>query len=190
MLLAHLASDAVLDAAYSWLCHRRNAYHFSPQGLRVAKATVQKFVERASRLYEREREEPDGPSLLGMYVRRWLGWANGGLSEPPAHPTMRVSLWLCPANLHPVPHRPEKKDGGTEDKDAGGRRDCCGVPDEPIAGEIIFARKRVSIRSYPKFAPKVVSIGLDPCETRFVSFGAINSIIVMTLSAEIRTCVS
>ncbi len=54
-------------------------YHFSPEGLRVAKATIQKFVERAARLYEQEREEPDGPSLLGQYVRRWVGWAEGGL---------------------------------------------------------------------------------------------------------------
>ena len=40
---------------------------------------------------------------------------------------MRVSLPLGSANLHPIPHRPEKKDGGTEDKDAGGRWDRGGL---------------------------------------------------------------
>ncbi len=51
-------------------------YHFSPDGLRVAETTIEKFVERATRLYEQER--PDGPSALGMYVRRWVGWVGGG----------------------------------------------------------------------------------------------------------------
>ncbi len=54
-------------------------YHFSRDGLRVAKATIQRFVERAARLYEQEREEREGSSALGMYVRRWVGWASGGL---------------------------------------------------------------------------------------------------------------
>ncbi len=54
-------------------------YHFSREGLRVAKATMRKFVARASRLYEQEREERDASSALGMYVRRWCAWASGGL---------------------------------------------------------------------------------------------------------------
>ncbi len=45
-------------------------YHFSPHGLRVAALTLEKFVEHASRLYEQKRERPNGPSSLGMYVRR------------------------------------------------------------------------------------------------------------------------
>ncbi len=45
-------------------------YHFGPDGLRVAKATIQRFVERAARLYEQEREVPEGLSVLGMYIRR------------------------------------------------------------------------------------------------------------------------
>ena len=48
-------------------------YHFSRTGLTVAKAAIEKFVERATRLYEQERERADGPSTLGMYVRRWIG---------------------------------------------------------------------------------------------------------------------
>jgi hypothetical protein len=50
-------------------------YHFSRTGLTVAKATIEKFVERATRLYEQDREEPLSPSRLGVYVRRWLAWA-------------------------------------------------------------------------------------------------------------------
>jgi hypothetical protein len=55
-------------------------YHFSRAGLRLAEATIQKFVERAARLYEQGREQPKGSSRLGVYVRRWVSWAKGGLS--------------------------------------------------------------------------------------------------------------
>ncbi len=56
-------------------------YHFGLEGLSVAKETLTKFVERATRLYEQEQERPDGPSMLGMYVRRWNGWLKGGLGN-------------------------------------------------------------------------------------------------------------
>ena len=52
-------------------------YHFNRTGLTVARATIEKFVERAARLYERDREEPCSPSRLDAYVRRWCGWAGG-----------------------------------------------------------------------------------------------------------------
>ena len=48
-------------------------YHFSPNGLEIAKATIEKFVERAIRLYEQDREEPLSSSRLDQYVRRWVG---------------------------------------------------------------------------------------------------------------------
>jgi len=51
-------------------------YHFSREGLTVAKDTLERFVERATRLYEQERERPEGPSALGMYVRRWSSRAD------------------------------------------------------------------------------------------------------------------
>ena len=54
-------------------------YHFSRDGPRVAKATIERFVERATRLYEQERVGAGAPDALGMYVRRWVGWASGGL---------------------------------------------------------------------------------------------------------------
>ena len=57
-------------------------YHFSPKGLAVSKETEKKFVERATQLYEQERGgSQDGPSPLGQYVRRWVGWATGGLAD-------------------------------------------------------------------------------------------------------------
>ena len=56
-------------------------YHFSRAGLSVAKETVQRFVERATWLYEQERAESRETPLLGQYVRRWLGWARGGLGD-------------------------------------------------------------------------------------------------------------
>jgi RNA-directed DNA polymerase len=46
-------------------------YHFGPEGLSVAKATLGKFVERAARLYEQGPGEPEGSARLGRYVRRW-----------------------------------------------------------------------------------------------------------------------
>jgi hypothetical protein len=40
-------------------------YHFGPEGLSVAKATLGKFVERAARLYEQGPGEPEGSRRLG-----------------------------------------------------------------------------------------------------------------------------
>ena len=53
-------------------------YRFDPNGLTVGEATIRKFVERASRLYEQERERPDGPSWRGVDGRRGIGWATVG----------------------------------------------------------------------------------------------------------------
>ncbi len=64
-------------------------YRFSREGLRVAKATIERFVARATRLYEQEREDREGSSALGMYVRRWNGWVKGGLGG------LDVSIPLC-----------------------------------------------------------------------------------------------
>ena len=47
--------------------------------MRVAHATTYWFLARATRLYEQEQSDPNGPPLLGKYVRRWVAWANGGL---------------------------------------------------------------------------------------------------------------
>ncbi len=74
-------------------------YHFGPEGLRVAKTTIQNFVEHASRLYEQERERPNGPSSLGMYVRRWLIWTRSGLARAGPRPRCQSSRarWAPPS---------------------------------------------------------------------------------------------
>ncbi len=54
-------------------------YHFGSGGLGVAKATIEKFIKRASRLYEQKRIDKVAPDALGMYVHRWCAWASGGL---------------------------------------------------------------------------------------------------------------
>ena len=41
----------------------------------MAKKTIERFVERAARLYELDRKEPLSRSRFGLYVRRWLAWA-------------------------------------------------------------------------------------------------------------------
>ncbi len=41
----------------------------------MAAGTVERFVERALRLYEQDRGEPCGSPRLDAYVRRWGGWA-------------------------------------------------------------------------------------------------------------------
>ncbi len=50
-------------------------YHLTPDRLTLARATWERFVERAHRLYEQERGKPEGFPQLGAYVRRWSGWA-------------------------------------------------------------------------------------------------------------------
>ena len=53
-------------------------YHFGPEGLSVAKKTIERFVERAIRLYEQEPREAMASSRFGEYVRRWVRWAGRG----------------------------------------------------------------------------------------------------------------
>jgi RNA-directed DNA polymerase len=54
-------------------------YHFTADRLTLAGGTLANFLDRAIRLYEQEREKPNRSSRLGLYVRRWVGWARGGL---------------------------------------------------------------------------------------------------------------
>ncbi len=53
-------------------------YHFGPDGLCLAKKTVENFVARAIRLYEQEPGEVLASARLGLYVRRWVRWATAG----------------------------------------------------------------------------------------------------------------
>ena len=54
-------------------------YRFGPDGLSVAKKTVENFVARAIRLYEQEPGEACASSRFGLYVRRWVRWAGSAL---------------------------------------------------------------------------------------------------------------
>ncbi|MCH8240261.1 MAG: group II intron reverse transcriptase domain-containing protein [Proteobacteria bacterium] len=57
-------------------------YHFSAEGLTVAKKTVANFIEKASRLYEQQRRTGSAVSPLEMYVRLWVRWTTSGGLEP------------------------------------------------------------------------------------------------------------
>ncbi len=72
-------------------------YCFTPTGLTVAASTMERFVARASRLYEQERRARQqgtcpvaSPSPLGLYVQRWQGWVGGGLTTTGLVPPERV----------------------------------------------------------------------------------------------------
>ncbi len=49
-------------------------YHISPEGLSLAKKTVENFISRATRLYEQEPEGGLTSHRLGVYVKRWVRW--------------------------------------------------------------------------------------------------------------------
>ena len=73
-------------------------YHFSFQGLTVAKDTFERFVERATWLYEQEPGEPCGSSRFGRYVRRWVRWTQAGISTQVVSliaDALRVSRLRC-----------------------------------------------------------------------------------------------
>jgi len=65
-------------------------YRFGAAVLKLAEATIGKFVEQATWLYEQGRRERGKAPLLGAYVRRWLGWATGGLDDLPRRGNGRV----------------------------------------------------------------------------------------------------
>ena len=50
-----------------------------------SKRKLTKFIKKTARLYEQEQRDPDGAKMLGRYMRRWLGWARGGLGEGTGH---------------------------------------------------------------------------------------------------------
>jgi hypothetical protein len=49
--------------------------------MRVAEQTIANFIEKASRLYEQERNAVLAATALEMYVRRWVRWVRGGLTH-------------------------------------------------------------------------------------------------------------
>ncbi len=58
-------------------------YHISPEGLSLAKKTIENFISRAIRLYEQEPGEPYGSYRLGLYVKLWCRWVHSGIWAAP-----------------------------------------------------------------------------------------------------------
>ncbi len=52
-------------------------YWFSPAGLGVAPKTVERYVERVSRLYEQGADF----ARIGEYVRHWWRWVRSGVDR-------------------------------------------------------------------------------------------------------------
>ena len=91
-----------IEQGFDWL-----GYHISPAGLRLAATTLHNFATRLTRLYEQEAGRPNGAARLGQYVRRWMGWATGGIaarsnddaasdcSSRVARPSATVACFVC-----------------------------------------------------------------------------------------------
>ncbi len=56
-------------------------YRFSPAELSLAEKTIERFMARATRLYEQEPREACASTRFGLYVRRWIGWARSGIGD-------------------------------------------------------------------------------------------------------------
>jgi hypothetical protein len=65
-----------IDKGFTFL-----GYHIAPNGLSVAHATVEHFMDRARRLYEQEPKGRCASKRLGAYVRRWWQWVGAGLAD-------------------------------------------------------------------------------------------------------------
>jgi len=66
------------------------SYRFSPERLAIAHKTLNNFIERAIRLYERGPRESLGSTRLGKYVQRWVKWVGAGLGvNPPLPPPFK-----------------------------------------------------------------------------------------------------
>jgi hypothetical protein len=79
-------------------------YHFRPGRLTIVQKTVERFVSRASRLYEQEPGESCDSSRLGQYVQRWTRWARAGLGARPGDGAGAAhkpgsGVFLCPSPL-------------------------------------------------------------------------------------------
>ena len=66
-------------------------YHFRLGQLSVAQKTMEQFVARAIRLYEQEPGDACVSTRFGLYVRRWVRWANAGLSGSSMEQKVRVN---------------------------------------------------------------------------------------------------
>ena len=77
-------------------------YWFSPEGLEIARKTVERFVVRVSRLYEQGADS----DRIREYVRHWWRWVRTGVSALWLNGDYIGSLfgwlnWLLLAPTHP-----------------------------------------------------------------------------------------
>ncbi len=77
-------------------------YHFSREGLAVAQQTITNFVERLTRLYEQSHATEDRAQRLGDYVRRWVGWVQGGLKCPGQEKPRRSGVRVSAVEITPA----------------------------------------------------------------------------------------
>ncbi len=70
--------DGVFGTEIGVLSGGRGTGHKIERFWTGAKKTIERFVERAIRLYEQEPGEACASSRFGVYVRRWVGWAKAG----------------------------------------------------------------------------------------------------------------
>ena len=77
-------------------------YHFGPEGLTMAAKTIEQFIERAIRLYEQKPGEALASARLGLYVRRWFGWATAVSKDKRRPAPMARKQSNRPVNLWPT----------------------------------------------------------------------------------------
>jgi hypothetical protein len=78
---------------------------FGSRVLELAEATIERFVDQATRPYEQGRGERVKAPSFGRYAPRWLSWAHGGLAgfgwRSPRRPTPYQRIATFPrANTH------------------------------------------------------------------------------------------
>jgi hypothetical protein len=80
-------------------------YHLAPGRVTLARSTVERFLERAHRLYEQDRREPQGSLRSDAYIRRWCGWAGEfGVASPAlSAPTVEIHTRALPAGSRRLP---------------------------------------------------------------------------------------
>jgi hypothetical protein len=70
-------------------------YHFGPDGLSVAEKTIENFLTRADRIFERKQGEPDGAPSARTVCETvaglgdgWAGWVVIRVETPCTFPTI------------------------------------------------------------------------------------------------------
>lgn len=91
-----LLSNAVLDTSYGWVCSINQGlsleYWFSPSGFGLAPKTVERMLEKVSRLYEQGADEQRIETDLKHYWR----WVRSGGMDGIRIDDVLVSCFILP----------------------------------------------------------------------------------------------